>query len=74
MKLTIEVEMDFFPPWHEVDEAKERYEPTPESPEPDWEWICEDVAMERLGNIKGVTNMTITDSKVSTPCLRRALP
>jgi len=45
-------------------EAIENYEPTDEAPEPDWKWICEETAMNRLAIIDSIGNMTVTDATI----------
>ncbi len=63
MKVTIEVEMDIEPTEQERTDSLPLYEPTPEAPEPDEEWLLEEIAMSRLGRVVGVLSVTCIDSE-----------
>ena len=45
------------------------YKPTPEEPEPDDEWLCEELAMWRIGDT-GLEQVTVIDSLASAHDVR----
>ncbi len=63
--VTVKVDLMISPTDEELTKARQAYEPTAESPEPDEDWLAEEVAMKRLEQVKGVVQLTCTDEEVS---------
>ena len=63
MIVTLEVIADIEPTKRERAIAVLQYQPTPESPTPDDEWICEEVALRRVSEAfeSCLRNATVTD-------------
>lgn len=62
VNVAIKVQMVVSPTAEELAAARREYEPTGESPEPDEEWLAEEVAMGRLQKVTGVVEMTCVDT------------
>ena len=60
-RVTLEVEIEVEPTRQERQEVVGSYEPTEESPEPDDEWILEEVAMRRLDNVPGLVGQIVIE-------------
>ena len=61
MLVTIKAKVQVEPSKAERVEVVTAYEPTPEEPEPDEEWICEEVAMRRLDSVPGIVGQDIME-------------
>ena len=61
MLVTIKVKVQVEPTSEERTAVCASYEPTPEVPEPDEEWICEEIAMRRLDSVPGNVGQDIVE-------------
>ena len=62
MIVSVKVRIQVDPSPEERLDVARSYEPTPEVPEPDEEWICEEIAMRRLDEIKGVIGQDVLET------------
>lgn len=61
MLVTIKAKIQVEPTSEERSTVRASYEPTPEAPEPDEEWICEEIAMRRLDNLPGIIGQDVVE-------------
>ena len=61
MLVTIEVEIHVEPNPELWAAAADSYVPTLKAPEPDEEWICGEIAMRRLGKVRGVIDQMLIE-------------
>ena len=60
MKVVLEVTVEIEPKPYQIEYAKAAYEPTPESPEPDDEWIAEEIALTLLAkSVPAIESITV---------------
>ena len=58
----VKITLAVTPTDEERESAVSSYQATPESPEPDEEWVLEEVAMNRLKGVQGVVETCVVDA------------